>query len=50
MVGAKLSIDTRTLKYLTSHLSTQINLIHYFRSFFHFYLKTRNFLQTKLNS
>ena len=31
---AKLSLDSRTLKTLISHLSTEVNLIQYFRSFF----------------
>ena len=35
-VSAKLALDARTPKTLISHLSTQINLIQYFRSSFAF--------------
>ena len=51
MVRAKISIDAIKLKTLISRLSTRINLIRYFRSFFfYFYLETIHILQTKINS
>ena len=46
-VRAKLSMDARPLKTLISYLRARINLIQYFRSIFHFYLKTMHILQTK---
>ena len=35
-VNAKLSLEARTPKTLIKHLSTQVNLIQYFHSFFTF--------------
>ena len=44
------AVDARTRKTSISHLSTQINLIQYFGSIFHFNFKIKHILQTKHNS